>query len=154
MNTNRPRMIRRLSTASDAESAVNFNEKNRVMRQLPTPSTLIASTSNMFPPPQIERSSSRRLSLGGSNAPFSPAPSSTPSISVAQESLPTPTTPVTHTSTPTSIFAFLYCMLFSIATMVTITAHDTQQMRPICMFSKLHYDEFTDMTWFVICYRL
>ncbi|GJJ14783.1 hypothetical protein Clacol_009051 [Clathrus columnatus] len=347
VNTNRPRMMRRSSTASDAESAVSElpqrEEPSHALVAPPTPSTSIASTPNMFPPPQIERSSSRRSSFSGSNAPVSPAPSSShghfgrspspmpplpairpqpgnsspwtsvklygdesftnffrrltfspdgamlltpaghfedpaviptrgrkglnsntdqdpssassvyiytranfarspvaqlpghkkpsvavkfspilydlrpdltgdpapvkritvergqdtlvetdigitpstsetasliknnapsassltplsnampapslpltsPSISIAQESLPTPITP--HTSTPASVFALPYRMLFSIATMDTITVHDTQQTSPICMFSKLHYDEFTDMTWFVICRRL
>jgi len=45
-----------------------------------------------------------------------------------------------------SVFALPYRMLFAIATMDTITVHDTQQAGPICFFTKLHYDEFTDMS--------
>jgi chromatin assembly factor 1 subunit B len=34
--------------------------------------------------------------------------------------------------------------------MDTVTIYDTQQSSPVCMLTKLHYDEFTDMTWCVI----
>lgn len=345
-NASRPRMIRRSSTASDAESAVSEQVPQREdpshssAAAPTTPSTSIASTPSMFPPPQVERPSSRRSSFSGSNAPPSPAPSShghfgrspspmpplpairpqpgnsswtsvklygdesftnffrrltfspdgamlltpaghfedpavipmrgrkggsnntdsdpssvssvyiytranfarppvaqlpghkKPSVAVkfspilydlrpdltaapgpykrvsvergqdtsvevdigaappvssevtpvksgqastsasttsstvmpapslpaisptnAQESLSISTTPVVHSTpttpaTPASVFALPYRMLFAIATMDTITIHDTQQTSPICMFSKLHYDEFTDMTWY------
>ena len=40
-------------------------------------------------------------------------------------------------------------MLYAVATMDTITIHDTQQAGPVCLFTKLHYDEFTDMSWSV-----
>ena len=40
-------------------------------------------------------------------------------------------------------------MLFAVATMDTITIHDTQQASPIALLTKLHYDEFTDMAWYV-----
>jgi chromatin assembly factor 1 subunit B len=41
-------------------------------------------------------------------------------------------------------------MLFAVATMDAIAIHDTQQAGPICLLTKLHYDEFTDMSWSVI----
>ena len=78
-----------------------------------------------------------------------PAPHYLPSPTSPVESLPTPAlSPVPPPST-TSVFALPYRMLFAIATMDTITIHDTQQAGPVCMFTKLHYDEFTDMSWFV-----
>ncbi|OCB91854.1 WD40 repeat-like protein [Sanghuangporus baumii] len=46
-----------------------------------------------------------------------------------------------------SVFALPYRMLFAVATMDTITIHDTQQASPIALLTKLHYDEFTDMAW-------
>ena len=53
-----------------------------------------------------------------------------------------------NTSTPTgSVFQLPYRMLFAVATMDTITIHDTQQATPLCLLTKLHYDEFTDMAW-------
>ncbi|KAJ3542900.1 hypothetical protein NM688_g5923 [Phlebia brevispora] len=38
-------------------------------------------------------------------------------------------------------------MLFAVATMDTVAIHDTQQAGPVCLLTKLHYDEFTDMSW-------
>jgi chromatin assembly factor 1 subunit B len=38
-------------------------------------------------------------------------------------------------------------MLFAVVTMDTVAIYDTQQAGPVCMLTKLHYDEFTDMTW-------
>ena len=48
-----------------------------------------------------------------------------------------------------SIFALPYRMLFAVVTMDTVAIYDTQQAGPICMLTKLHYDEFTDLTWYV-----
>ena len=47
------------------------------------------------------------------------------------------------------MFALPYRMLFAVATMDSISIHDTQQAGPIALLTKLHYDEFTDMTWLV-----
>ena len=48
-----------------------------------------------------------------------------------------------------TVFALPYRMLFAVATMDSISIHDTQQAGPIALLTKLHYDEFTDMTWSV-----
>ena len=53
---------------------------------------------------------------------------------------------------PTSIFALPYRMLFAVVTMDTVSIYDTQQASPVCILTKLHYDEFTDVTWFVISF--
>jgi hypothetical protein len=45
-------------------------------------------------------------------------------------------------------------MLFAVATMDAIAIHDTQQAGPICLLTKLHYDEFTDMSWLVFPSKL
>ena len=58
-------------------------------------------------------------------------------------------TPVPTTVGTSSVFALPYRMFYAVATMDTITIYDTQQAGPICMMTKLHYDEFTDITWFV-----
>jgi hypothetical protein len=44
-------------------------------------------------------------------------------------------------------------MLFAVATMDAIAIHDTQQAGPICLLTKLHYDEFTDMSWCVFFFN-
>ncbi|KZT26109.1 WD40 repeat-like protein [Neolentinus lepideus HHB14362 ss-1] len=64
------------------------------------------------------------------------------------ESRPSAQVPLRPTSNTTgSVFALPYRMLFAVATMDTVSIHDTQQAGPVCLLSKLHYDEFTDMTW-------
>ncbi|KAF8909695.1 WD40-repeat-containing domain protein [Gymnopilus junonius] len=46
-----------------------------------------------------------------------------------------------------SVFALPYRMLFAVVTMDTVAIYDTQQATPLCLLTKLHYDEFTDMSW-------
>lgn len=59
-----------------------------------------------------------------------------------------PSTPVSVPAPCTgTVFALPYRMLFAVVTMDTVTIYDTQQAGPICLLTKLHYDEFTDMTW-------
>ncbi|KAJ7595006.1 WD40 repeat-like protein [Mycena floridula] len=49
--------------------------------------------------------------------------------------------------TTSSMFLLPYRMLFAVVTMDTLAVYDTQQSTPICLLTKLHYDEFTDVTW-------
>ena len=44
------------------------------------------------------------------------------------------------------MFALPYRMLFAVVTMDTVAIYDTQQAAPLCLLTKLHFDEFTDMT--------
>ncbi|KAJ7143663.1 WD40 repeat-like protein [Mycena filopes] len=46
-----------------------------------------------------------------------------------------------------SVFALPYRMLYAVVTMDTVAIYDTQQAGPVCLLTKLHYDEFTDLTW-------
>jgi len=46
-----------------------------------------------------------------------------------------------------SLFALQYRLLFAVVTMDSVAIYDTQQASPICLLTKLHYDEFTDMSW-------
>ncbi|KAI0267499.1 WD40-repeat-containing domain protein [Gloeopeniophorella convolvens] len=71
-----------------------------------------------------------------------------PAVSVSV-SASKPPTPAPGAGGAGSVFALPYRMLFAVATMDTVVIHDTQQAGPICMLTKLHYDEFTDMTWCV-----
>ena len=57
-------------------------------------------------------------------------------------------TPIPATVGTSSVFALPYRMFYAVATMDTITIYDTQQAGPICLLTKLHYDEFTDITWY------
>ncbi|TEB32730.1 WD40 repeat-like protein [Coprinellus micaceus] len=72
--------------------------------------------------------------------PPTPAPSSTPQHHNHHHQ---------HSQSPQtgSIFALPYRMLYSVITKDTVCIYDTQQAGPVCLLTKLHYDEFTDMTW-------
>ncbi|KAF5384281.1 hypothetical protein D9615_003444 [Tricholomella constricta] len=74
--------------------------------------------------------------------PPTPAASKPPTPSPAQ----TPTR-VAVTPTTGSVFALPYRMLFAVVTMDTVAIYDTQQAGPLSLLTKLHYDEFTDLTW-------
>lgn len=104
-----------------------------------------------------------RLSSGSGSSIVSPLPRMamhvppSPALS-ATESLRPPTPMASKPGTPaitpipnmtSSIFALPYRMLYAVATMDTVTIHDTQQAGPVCLLTKLHYDEFTDMSWCV-----
>ena len=80
---------------------------------------------------------------------LSPVLSATDSVRASSPAVSKPPTPAPHPST-SSVFALPYRMLFAVATMDTIAIHDTQQAGPICLLTKLHYDEFTDMSWSVL----
>ena len=79
----------------------------------------------------------------------SPVLSATDSVRASSPAVSKPSTPAPPASCA-SVFALPYRMLFAVATMDAIAIHDTQQAGPICLLSKLHYDEFTDMSWSVI----
>lgn len=65
---------------------------------------------------------------------------------------PSPSKPSTPAVTPLntgSVFALPYRMLYAVLTMDAVAIYDTQQSGPVCMLTKLHYDEFTDASWYV-----
>ncbi|KAF8624744.1 hypothetical protein AX17_007075 [Amanita inopinata Kibby_2008] len=78
-----------------------------------------------------------------------------PTPAASKPSTPAPTTPAnigsshaaTSANTTSSIFVLPYRMLFAVVTMDTVSIYDTQQASPICLLTKLHYDEFTDLSW-------
>lgn len=80
-----------------------------------------------------------------------PMPSPLSPIEAMQAPTPVASKPSTPIPVPTpvtsSVFALPYRMLFAVVTMDTVAIYDTQQAGPVCMLTKLHYDEFTDMTW-------
>ncbi|KAF7359441.1 WD-REPEATS-REGION domain-containing protein [Mycena sanguinolenta] len=87
----------------------------------------------------------RRPPTPMASKPGTPAPGSTTSASV------TPSAGAGHSSSVTpatgSVFALPYRMLYAVVTMDTVAIYDTQQAGPVCLLTKLHYDEFTDLTW-------
>lgn len=95
----------------------------------------------------------------GYNIEASPALSPTdlrpPTPAASKPSTPVPGNHVPSSSSSTgdtgsgSVFALPYRMLYAIVTMDTVAIYDTQQAGPVCLLTKLHYDEFTDLTWCV-----
>ncbi|THH19341.1 hypothetical protein EW146_g1812 [Bondarzewia mesenterica] len=79
----------------------------------------------------------------------SPALSASDSLRAGSPAISKPPTPKPATPAPStgSVFALPYRMLFAVATMDSVAIHDTQQAGPVCILTKLHYDEFTDMSW-------
>jgi chromatin assembly factor 1 subunit B len=85
----------------------------------------------------------------------SPVLSATDSVRASSPAVSKPSTPAPPSGSA-SVFALPYRMLYAVATMDAIAIHDTQQAGPICLLTKLHYDEFTDMSWSVFhlrCFR-
>ncbi|RPD75913.1 WD40 repeat-like protein [Lentinus tigrinus ALCF2SS1-7] len=89
------------------------------------PSGPLAAT---LPSPALSATDSLRPPTPAASKPGTPAPSAMPMATA-------------------SIFALPYRMLYAVATMDTVMIYDTQQAGPVCLLTKLHYDEFTDMSW-------
>ncbi|KAJ6552259.1 WD40-repeat-containing domain protein [Mycena vulgaris] len=80
--------------------------------------------------------------------PPTPAASKPPTPAHAPSKPPTPAHPTPAAAASTgSVFALPYRMLYAVVTMDTVAIYDTQQAGPVCLLTKLHYDEFTDLTW-------
>ncbi|KAL5454197.1 hypothetical protein PMIN07_007624 [Paraphaeosphaeria minitans] len=48
---------------------------------------------------------------------------------------------------PISAFALPYRMVYAVATQDAVHVYDTQQQKPLCIVSNLHFATFTDLTW-------
>lgn len=98
------------------------------------PSKAPTSHSGMEPPPPT-------------NVP-SPLPSSAamPLPRPRGDSESTPSTPALPTGPPPA-FGLPYRIVYAVATQDAVHLYDTQQQKPICVVSNLHYATFTDLTW-------
>ncbi|KAJ9103190.1 hypothetical protein QFC21_002613 [Naganishia friedmannii] len=62
--------------------------------------------------------------------------------------MPPPPVPSSQTSsTPTSMFALPYRLMYAVASQDSVLLYDTQQAGPIAIFKGLHYSAFTDVSW-------
>ncbi|KAF2709738.1 WD40 repeat-like protein [Pleomassaria siparia CBS 279.74] len=77
------------------------------------------------------------------------APSPSPSLAVASPKTVEGDayTPGGTPSGPTSAFSLPYRMVYAVATQDAIHVYDTQQQKPLCIVSNLHFATFTDVTW-------
>ncbi|KAL4071727.1 WD40-repeat-containing domain protein [Scleroderma citrinum] len=114
--------VGKLEKGKEGKVAVDILGKNN---DIPPPSPLPAEISSM-------------MTLLAHNPPNPPTPSMSSKPS-------TPAVPVAPSTG--SVFALPYRMLYAVLTMDTVAIYDTQQSGPVCLLTKLHYDEFTDMTW-------
>jgi chromatin assembly factor 1 subunit B len=81
--------------------------------------------------------------------PLTSAPSPSPSLAAAS---PKPIDSDAPTSNgpppgPTSAFNLPYRMVYAVATQDAVHVYDTQQQKPLCIVSNLHFATFTDLTW-------
>jgi chromatin assembly factor 1 subunit B len=93
-------------------------------------------------------------SSGMEPPPFTSAPSPSPSLTVPSpksggdrlydsDGTPTSTIP----PGPPLAFGLPYRIVYAVATQDTIYIYDTQQTKPLCLVSNLHFSQFTDLTW-------
>ena len=117
---------------------------------------ILGKASDVLPPsPRTEKGAS--VASIAAPSPLPPDASSTMTLLAPLPLNPPTPSPSSKPSTPAvpaaansgSVFALPYRMLYAVLTMDTVAIYDTQQAGPVCLLTKLHYDEFTDMSWYV-----
>ncbi|KAF7186291.1 putative WD repeat-containing protein C26H5.03 [Pseudocercospora fuligena] len=83
--------------------------------------------------------------------PLMGAPSPAPSTTAASprpraDSESNPSTPLAPPG-PVPHFGLPYRMVYAVATQDAVHLYDTQQQKPLCVVSNLHYATFTDLSW-------
>ncbi|KAG9308319.1 WD40-repeat-containing domain protein [Chiua virens] len=99
----------------------------------------------LLPSPRTEKAPAAPHASAGSETPTMPSP--LPSPMKQSNSMATSSKTSTPAAATGTVFALPYRMLYAVLTMDTVTIYDTQQAGPVCLLTKLHYDEFTDMSW-------
>lgn len=85
--------------------------------------------------------------------PLTSAPSPSPSVTAITsprntlDAEPSPTSTAPPASGPAPAFGLPYRIVYAVATQDAVHVYDTQQQRPICVVSNLHYATFTDLSW-------
>ncbi|KAF8888867.1 WD40-repeat-containing domain protein [Infundibulicybe gibba] len=133
-NTTRTAMVER---GVEGIVAVDINP-------MPTPDTQPATTTTTaqtIAAPTPHHVEDKRPPTPAASKPPTPNPDASTPLLVS-----TPTPVVAGPSTG-SVFALPYRMLYAVVTMDAVVIYDTQQAGPFCVLTKLHYDEFTDMSW-------
>lgn len=127
------------STSSDPGMGMTILSNSQKERAASVPSSQIVSPS---PREATIHDSTARPPTPAASKPGTPIPYGlrTPVLTATQAGFSTATG---------SIFALPYRMLFAVVTMDAVVIYDTQQSTPVCMLTKLHYDEFTDASWYV-----
>ncbi|KAF2402731.1 WD40 repeat-like protein [Trichodelitschia bisporula] len=101
--------------------------------------------------PDVEISSLSEPAMQAKPQPsaMEPPPLSAPSpaASIAAASPKPEADGATTPATPPAAFGLAYRMVYAVATMDAVHVYDTQQQKPLCVVSNLHYANFTDLTW-------
>ena len=140
------------AVAEEPKTAVLEKDKEGELAVDLISGTGVAAQEQTVPSPRAEKAPAPLLAPAGSDvsAVHSPSPRTLRSSNPGLAS-PSKTSTSAVSSPPSgSVFALPYRMLYAVLTMDTVTIYDTQQAGPVCLLTKLHYDEFTDMSWFVI----
>ena len=91
-----------------------------------------------------------------SHSSMDPPPlSSAPSPSLAAATMASPRHPLDTEQSPTTsapagpppAFGLPYRIVYAVATQDAVHLYDTQQQKPLCVVSNLHYATFTDLSW-------
>lgn len=125
----------RTGTAPTKEITIDTRSEDDIP-SLPEPALLSKSTpsySAMDPPP-----------IAPSPAPSAAAAPSPRSVDADRSGTPGPA------SGPLPVFDLPYRMVYAVATQDAIHVYDTQQAKPICVVSNLHYATFTDLSWLAL----
>lgn len=91
-----------------------------------------------------------------SHASMEPPPLSAPSPSQQAATMASPRHPQDTEQSPSTpgppagpppAFGLPYRIVYAVATQDAVHVYDTQQQKPLCVVSNLHYATFTDLTW-------
>ena len=101
---------------------------------LPEPAVPSKPTSNPMDPPPLSSAPSPAQSVATMASPRPPMDAESPSTSGPPAG-------------PPPAFGLPYRIVYAVATQDAVHVYDTQQQKPLCVVSNLHYATFTDLTW-------
>lgn len=81
--------------------------------------------------------------------PIAPSPSLSAATMASPRNADSETSPTTTgpPAGPVPAFGLPYRVVYAVATQDAVHVYDTQQTKPLCVVSNLHYATFTDLTW-------
>lgn len=127
--------LRQAATAEPKQITIDTSSADDEIQALPEPAVptkVHPANSSMDPPPLISAPSPSQ-----SVTALSPKPAD-PDTTPTQSNLP---------AGPPPAFGLPYRMVYAVATQDAVHIYDTQQQKPLCIVSNLHYATFTDLTW-------
>ena len=123
----------RSANAETKEMTIGNDEDIPPLPEPAVPSKPPTSHASMDPPPLSAPSPSQQAAAAAS--PRNP-----------QDPEQSPSTPGLPCGPPPA-FGLPYRVVYAVATQDAVHVYDTQQQKPLCVVSNLHYATFTDLTW-------